>query len=59
MKAKAIQVKYIGARGATVPGPWLAQIESDDGKSIETLGSDHDTEKLALAAARREIARRG
>lgn len=55
MKATTAKIRWVGARQPT--RPYLAQIASDDGKSVETL-SEHETEALALRAARAEIARR-
>jgi hypothetical protein len=54
VRALAVRVRWVGNRQPK--RPWLAQIES--GKTTETLPGDHATEKLALAAATREIGRR-
>lgn len=55
MKATTAKIRWVGARQPT--RPYLAQIASDDGKSVETL-SEHETEALALKAARAEITKR-
>lgn len=55
MKATTAKIRWVGSRQPT--RPYLAQIASDDGKSVETL-TEHETEALALTAARVEIARR-
>jgi hypothetical protein len=52
----AAKIVWVGKRQPR--RPWLAQIASDDGMQVETIGSEHATEALALAAARCEIARR-
>lgn len=56
MKPLAACVRWVGPRQPR--RPWLAQIELDDGRVVETLRSEHETEALALDAARKEIARR-
>jgi hypothetical protein len=56
MTPHAIKYAYVGKRQPE--RPWLPQIISDDGMLTETLSSEHTTEKLALAAAAKEIAKR-
>lgn len=54
MKAKTAIIRWVGDRQPA--RPWLAQIEYAN--VVETLRGEHATEALALAAARKEIARR-
>ncbi len=55
MKPTTAKIRWVGARQPQ--RPYLAQIISDDGKTVETL-TEHETEVLALKAARAEIAKR-
>jgi hypothetical protein len=56
VKPRTAKLVWVGKRQPD--RPWMAQIESADGKMIETLTGDHETEALALAHAKREIAAR-
>ena len=58
MEPLAARVRWVGKRQPK--RPWLAQVGYiEAGRAVvETLGSEHETEAAALAAARREIAKR-
>lgn len=54
MRPLTAKIVWVGRRQPE--RPWLAQIVS--GNNTETLGSEHETQALALRAANAEIAKR-